>query len=129
MLALAYLAGKVRDLPVMYWALIGLILAIPCFYKPVKQRIELAIDGQPVSIRFDMNLLGRIRWRWQSGVASNTETLGRFLGAPLWFEKEIPVGPSKRRILVYARPYPNGFLVSNGGQNYSFAVVRDAFSF
>jgi hypothetical protein len=129
MMALAYIAGQFREAPFIRWVLIGLMVAIPCFYKPIKQRVELTIDGHAVVVHFEMNLLGRIRWRWKSDVASNTETLGRFLGAPLWFEREIPVGSHKRRVLLYAKPYPNGFLVSSGTENYRFTVVRDAFSF
>jgi len=129
MMGLAYASGKFRNSPFVFWALIALIVTIPWFYKPIKQRIELAIDGQPVSLRFEINLFGRIRWRWKSDVASNSETLGQFWGVPLWFEREIAVGVSKRRLLVYAKPYPNGFLVSKGSQSYPFAVVRDAFCF
>jgi hypothetical protein len=128
-MALAYIAGQFRDSPFVSWALGGLIVAIALFYKPIKQRMELAIDDRAVLLHFEMDLLGRIQWRWVSDVASHTETLGRFWGVPRWFEREIAVGPHKRRVLVYAKPYPNGFLVSNGSQNYPFAVVRDAFSF
>jgi uncharacterized protein (DUF58 family) len=129
MIALAYLAGRFRDSVFAFWLFICFIVAIPWFYKPIKQRIELALDGQPVSLRIEMNLLGRIRWHWQSDVATSAETLGWFYGVPLWFEREISVGSTKRRVLVYAKPYPNGFLVSSGSQNYPFAVVHDAFCF
>jgi hypothetical protein len=75
-LALACLAGEFRSSPPAFWLFVTAIVAIPWFYKPIKQRIELVIDGQPVSLRLEINLLGRIRWRWQSKAASSAETLG-----------------------------------------------------
>ena len=63
-------------------------------YAPIKQRIVAAIDEQRVVFQFEMSVLGRVKLRWRTDEKQGTAVLGRSWGNGVWFEREIPIGPT-----------------------------------
>lgn len=110
----------------LFLAIASLVVSL-LLHKPVQQRFEVDIDGRPVQIELESNLVGTVRMRWVAGAERGAVNLGRVWGASHWFEPRIAIAGTSRRLLVYINQH--GFLISNGLEPYAFDIRENTMHF
>jgi hypothetical protein len=86
--------------------------------------VNAEIDGKPVRMRFEVNLIGTARMKWRADGESGVISLGRLSGSPVWLEPKVSILGAERKFLIYAN-ISQGFVVGIPDKTQSFAV-RDS---
>jgi hypothetical protein len=111
------------------WFLFPFIIVMLAKYPPVKQRFDLVIDGYPVRIMLYMNILGRIWINWKSGAVQGKSCIGKSYGVPIWLDHKINLNGKQFSLRIYAKRFPDGYMISNYGRGFDMEVTYNAFCF
>ena len=125
-----YLSLKYRSvLNGAEWFLIALLIVALSKYRPVKQRFDLVIDGYPVRVTLYMNVLGQIWINWTSGADQGKSCIGKSYGVPIWLDHKINLKGKQFNLRIYAKRFPDGYMISNYGRGFDMAINYNAFCF
>lgn len=107
----------------------GFILLAMYRYRPLKQQLDLIIEGCQVRITLYLDVRCHI-WIDQSSHASfSPSCLGKYYGVPVWLTHDFDLNGRRYNLLIYTAKFPSGFMVSNSGRNYDMKVIRNSFCF
>lgn len=108
------------------WLGIALMFAILIKYKPLKQCLELQLNQHVVAFTLHLDILGRVWATSCHDQAAEKSKIGKFYGFPVWLSHTIKIGSEEYKLLIWVKPYPQGFLVGHGSEPYQFKVNRNA---
>lgn len=113
-----------------YAFLILVALAITIYrYRLSKQRVDLLIENFRVSLTLYMDIRNRIWVEWRSHTAAGKSCLGKSFNVPIWLDHEIGLGGQNYKLLIYAKRFPAGYMISNSGRGFQMTVLRNSFCF
>lgn len=115
--------------PNYIFLVVGLIVLAIYRYRPLKQQLDLIIEGSQVRFTLYLDLRCYI-WIDQGGYATQSPCrLGKSYGAPVWLTHEFDLNGRRYNLLIYAAKFPSGFMVSNSGRDYDMKVISSSFCF
>lgn len=111
---------------ILVWAA---ILAVMCFrIRRTEQCLELLIDRHPVRLNIYTDISRRVWIEWKS-----REQAGRScIREPYqegWLDHVITLDGRQYSLLIFVKPFGDGYLVSNVGRGFEMVVVRNTCCF
>lgn len=112
-----------------HWLGIALMFFLLWRYKLLKQCLELQLNGHTVAYTLHLDIRGGVWATSRCGQETKKAKIGKFYGAPVWLTHTVKAGLEEYNLLIWVKPYPQGFLVGHGSEPYHLAVKRNAMCF
>lgn len=115
-----------RDYPYVF---LGAMVFIFVRHRMSEQRLDLAIEQNLVHVTLFLDVWSRVWIEWNSQGDGGRACLGKSFRTPTWFDHEIELGRQRYNLRIYAKKYPDGYMVSNVGRGFEMTVIDNRFVF
>lgn len=98
-------------------------------HRMSEQRLDLVIGQNLVHVTLYQDVLSRVWIEWSSQGDGGRACIGESIRIPTWLDYEIKLGRQRYNLRIYAKKYPDGYMVSNVGRGFEMTVIDNRFVF
>jgi len=115
-----------RDYPYVF---LGAMVVMFVRHRMTEQRLTLALEQNLVHVTLFLDVWSRVWIEWSSQSDGGRACIGRSIRIPTWLDNEIELGRQRYNLRIYAKKYPDGYMVSNVGRDFEMTVIDNRFVF
>jgi hypothetical protein len=125
--ALAWVVGATRIGREYPYVFLGAMFFALYRHRMLVQHLDLVVEQKLVHVTLFLDVRSRIWIDWNSQGFSGRACIGKSFRIPTWLDYEIELDRQRYNLRIYAKKYPDGYMISNYGRGFEMTVVDNRF--